>query len=550
MTRVDTTVQPDNPIFRADDQPWPEWVASFRQTQIDAMAEVLDHYARGADVVMLDAPTGTGKTLLAEMIRRAGNFDRALYVCNTIGLQEQMCRDFPYARLIKGRSNYLPLDGPAGATCGDCEGKECNWCIVDEMGGETRRCPYEIARGRALGSRLAVSNTAYFLAEANNVGKLGGRDLVIADESDTLEGILTGYVEFRIRDAWLRRLGVTAPKKGSHMPTVRRWVADVLDVELQRYTPHGNALERNRQARDVDRMRQDCARFLASDPELWIRDNDAGTMVYRPVIAASWGDDVLWRHGKKWLCMSGSIISTREQVASLGAGHLEVATVQVPMTFPAANRPVYVAPVANMSYKTKDDELPRMVDALTWILEQHPGDRVLVHCVSYKLAEQLHAAVAMSATGRPLFTYRNTAGRDHAFDAYAQTQGGVLFAASMDRGFDFADDLARVVVVAKVPFASLGDKQVAARLRTPGGNEWYAVQAARTVLQMTGRGVRNAEDRCATYILDSQFATNLYAKNRHLFPAWWRDAVQKSFNWMQMVKRDGARVGTRVGARD
>jgi Rad3-related DNA helicase len=529
---------PDDPIFNTDIQPWPAWVKGFRDTQVTAMALALDAYERGADVVMLDAPTGTGKTLLAEMIRRAGRFGSALYVCNTIGLQEQFLADFPYAELIKGRSNYLPLDGPAGATCADCAGKECGWCETPDGGVA---CPYRQARETALAAPLAVTNTAYFIAEANHVKGFSGRELVIADESDTLEGILTGYIEFRVPAKWLARLGLDEPKKGSHGATVARWVTDTLIPAVKAHKVRGHdELERAAEQRDKDTLLGACNRFVNSDIDEWVRDNDAGPVVYRPISCAAWGPELLWKHGQKWLCMSGSIISTREQVRSLGAMGLHVETVEVPMTFPRENRPIFVAPVADMSMKTQEDDLPKMVAAIENILANHPGDRVLIHCVSYRLADVLHRKLSLSTRdrvrGRAMLTYHNSRERDYAFDRYKAADGAVLFAPSMDRGFDFAGDLARVVIIAKVPFMSLGDKQVGRRLRAPGGEEWYAVQAVRTILQMTGRGVRSAEDTCATYILDRQFATNLYAKNMSLFPRWWRDGMVRGFNWKRLLE--------------
>ena len=96
-------------------------------------------------------------------------------------------------------------------------------------------CPYKQARTRALQSQLSVANTAYFIAEANHVGGFSGRDLVIADESDTLEGILTGYIEFRVPQKWLNRLGLDEPKKGSHGTTVTRWVSEVLTPALREW---------------------------------------------------------------------------------------------------------------------------------------------------------------------------------------------------------------------------------------------------------------------------------------------------------------------------
>lgn len=99
----------------------------------------------------------------------------------------------------------------------------------------------------------------------------------------------------------------------------------------------------------------------------------------------------------------------------------------------------------------------------------------------------------------------------------------------MDRGVDLKDDDCRVVVVAKVPFPYLGDKQVSARLHSPGGQAWYTVQTIRTLVQMTGRGVRHEDDWCESYVLDSVMLKQLWKKDKRLFPGWWAEAVDLKF---------------------
>jgi len=111
----------------------------------------------------------------------------------------------------------------------------------------------------------------------------------------------------------------------------------------------------------------------------------------------------------------------------------------------------------------------------------------------------------------------------------------VLFSHSMDRGVDLPGDMCSVVIIAKVPSPALGDKRVSARLHLPGGEQWYAVQAVRKVVQMSGRHVRSDTDVGVTYILDAQFTTNLWRRNRGLFPAWWREAVDSSFDVRQLM---------------
>ena len=100
------------------------------------------------------------------------------------------------------------------------------------------------------------------------------------------------------------------------------------------------------------------------------------------------------------------------------------------------------------------------------------------------------------------------------------SNGTVLVASSMDRGVDLPGDLCRVVVVMKIPFLNLGDKQISTRLYSgkKSGQLWYTVSAIRTLIQMCGRGIRSAEDQCDIYILDAQFE-RLY-RDKYLFPQW------------------------------
>ena len=69
-------------------------------------------YEAGLRIVLLDGPTGAGKTVVAEAVRRARG-RRGTYLCTRKSLQAQMVRDFCYAVELKGRDNYPTLDFPA-----------------------------------------------------------------------------------------------------------------------------------------------------------------------------------------------------------------------------------------------------------------------------------------------------------------------------------------------------------------------------------------------------------------------------------------------------
>src|SRR4030042_5679638 len=54
--------------------------------------------------VMLDAPTGSGKSIIGMVLSRL--LKKSIYCCTTKILQDQLTKDFPDIPILKGRSNY------------------------------------------------------------------------------------------------------------------------------------------------------------------------------------------------------------------------------------------------------------------------------------------------------------------------------------------------------------------------------------------------------------------------------------------------------------
>jgi ATP-dependent DNA helicase DinG len=200
-----------------------------------------------------------------------------------------------------------------------------------------------------------------------------------------------------------------------------------------------------------------------------------------------------------------------------------VSTVTVPSTFPPERRPIYIYPVASMSRKTKDDAYPIMAEAVEKVVNKHPDDKVLVHTVSYDFTRYLQGTLA--GLSSRLVAYHSAGDKQRAIDHYLYQPSSVLLAPSLDRGIDLPQDSCRAIVITKVPFPSLGDKQVSARLHSPGGQTWYNVRTIRSLVQMTGRGMRSEDDYCESYILDRNFLDMIWNKTRHLLPSWWKEAL-------------------------
>lgn len=503
----------------------PEWFEGFRGHQRDAICEVLDAYRRGADVVFLDGPTGSGKTLVGEAVRQAVG-GRAMYVCHSLGLQDQFATDFPYARVLKGASNYpTELMSYPDYTGADCT-PDCGWCTGAES------CPYKKARAAAQAGDLAVLNTAYFLNTINHTRAFENRRLVVIDEADTLEQLLMGFEEYRLSARFLRKLGLQVPKKGVHRNTVAKFITGEV---APRVTKMVTQLKRELEAGtlDVDGLRSmnqlqpyaERAKVVAAKYRAgqWVRCYDqTGAFILKPISVADVAGNRIWQHARLWLLMSATLVSTQEISSSLGMHGLRTETVTMPMTFPKEHRPIYAVPIEKVTAKTKETAYPRIAEAIGKVLERHPNDRVLVHTVNYEFARYLQAHVQ---TDRQKLTYQSASEREPILEEFRRRMAAVLFAPSLDRGFDFRDDDARVVIVAKLPYPYLGDQQIGARMNSPDGQYWYTIQTIRSLVQMTGRGVRSREDWAHTYILDAGFMDFL-RRNRHLLPGWWLSALR------------------------
>lgn len=504
-----------------------------RAYQIPAIMNILEAFEDGIKVVVLDAPTGSGKTIIAETTRLMLE-TRGIYVAHNKDLQQQFARDFPYSEILYGRANYQPVYAALnpGATCADCPGKNCTLCP------SPKECTYQLAKLDAFKSPVPVLNMAYWLNETKAERSMfSGRGLTVVDEADVLESVLMGQVEVSVSPRMQRLYDISPPskmtKEESHVAWGKQTVELLVSV-LRGLDERGRGtVAETRQKLSVDRLLRrvsEMVQSLESGECGWVYTGGAGSgrrrgdsIEFKPVEVRKFGRERIWGNDARFLLMSGSVVSPNMLLEGLGwDGDFHLVSVE--SQFPVKNRQVVVKSVADMTRKGQEEgSVDVMVRAVEKIAAEHPDERILVHTVSFKLAEALYVE---GRYDRPIFTYSEGRDRPAALQSLKNFDRAMLFAASMDRGIDLPDELCRVQIIAKVPFPYLGDKQVAARLyNTRDGELWYNVQVARTVLQMAGRGVRHVDDYCSCYVLDSSFR-RWYARWQQLLPKWFRMAVR------------------------
>lgn len=586
----------------------PAQFSEYRDPQWQAICEIDQAFQDGYKVVMVSAPTGAGKTLIAESARRLLG-TRGIYTCTTKVLQDQILRDFEdYAHVVKGRSNYTPLDeinglgfrSPEQITTADCDlGKAslpaCAKCpgytAGQSWGGgggvEARHCshchpwsecPYQVALRDAARSRLAVLNTALFLAETNYKSNslFRGWPIVLMDEADKLEEELMRFIEVNISARMRKYLGITLPKHKTVDEEWAVWLSEIVipalnkkivslinqreltldglgDVKKKRMLKQLEQLQSALGSVSTYEIDEETGEEIPSIAQGWVYTGSEGkdadpekvTITFKPVMVRDYAQNYLWSKGAKFVLLSATLISGEQMAYDLGLEDDEWTVVEVESSFPIERRPIIPIGTVDVTAKNTDEAYPVLVRQTADILDQHPDERILVHTVSYKLTKELYYNLRKEPRFRDrLYTYFNAGEREDALERYLADPRGVLFAPSFDRGVDLHGDDCSVIVVTKMPFLYLGDAQVKTRAYATGyrGKTWYAMQTIRTLCQMTGRGMRSKDDQCVTYILDNKFV-GLYKGNKKLFPNWWSDAIVWSGNdpkWREPLNDLGA----------
>lgn len=490
-------------------------------------------------VFLLDAPTGIGKSLIGIGVHRILRAS-CVYVTRTKQLQGQIMKDFAgLAVELKGKANYPCVlnqetyEKYPEITADDCRYGKPSQC--PEYGD----CPYHCMKEKAKRSPLVVLNDAYFLNEANGLYSVfSGRQLLVVDEVDSIEAGLLNYIEFKITTRLIDQYGLKMPEKPFLKQSWLDWIPGVLRSlapaiegadELLGGVPVGSwgtrELEVQRRKKSMAKL-FDRLSFLQSECDSsWIFYSQEVTngyeYVFKPVNIGKYSGKYLWDHATRALGMSGTIFSAEITCRDLGIHSADYMRVESP--FPIENRPIYFRPVCNLTHKTMEAELPKLRDDIDQIVQLYRNGKVLVHTASYKirdfLAENLYCQSRIMT--------HNSVDREAALIEFKTTGGAsVMLSPSFDRGVDLPEeDNCQAVIVAKVPYLNLSDPQVKAKVDQPGGWEWYALKAAQTLVQETGRSIRSPTQKCDCWILDSQFS-RLRSRMEGTIPDWWMKAVK------------------------
>ncbi|UIO99712.1 ATP-dependent DNA helicase [Halobaculum sp. CBA1158] len=522
---------------------------SFRGTQESALSAIADAFADGNRVVLVRAPTGSGKSLLARAIAGAARTVEeaspsqatgAYYTTPQVSQLDDVAADdlLEDLNVIRGKSNYTCIlpgeeDTPVNrAPCARQRGYDCS---------VKHRCPYYSDRAIASNRPIAAMTLAYFMQTAGS-DVFRKRDVVVVDEAHGLAEWAEMYATIEL-----------SPE------TVPVWdevgVPDVHDHEVgpvERTARFGDALvgvcERAKddllakgdltpeEAARRDRLQElisEVKWFLedyrdAESATTWVvdqPDGEGGALTIKPLDPERYLKHTVWDRGNRFALLSATILSKESFCRGVGLDPSEVALVDVEHTFPVENRPLYDVTQGKMTYEHRDETLPKVARLCLRLLARHPDEKGLIHAHSYAIARQLTERLGQFGVGARVRSH-DSDDRDAQLEAWkASDDPEVFVSVKMEEALDLNGDLCRWQVLCKAPYLNTSDSRVAARLED-GQWAWYHRAALRTVIQACGRVVRAPDDHGATYLADSSLL-DLFERARADTPSWFRDQIDR-----------------------
>ena len=236
---------------------------------------------------------------------------------------------------------------------------------------------------------------------------------------------------------------------------------------------------------------------------------------YAPILSEQFANDYL--RAKKIVLMSATIFGPEYWSHRLGIEDVEY--LEVPSSFPAQNRPIYIQPVCSVSQKwwDKPDEQKKLINAIDNIIKRHIPKKGLIHSVSYRLTDWILTNSMFAGSG-----YLIKGDSDQAVDDWKKADKGILVSPRATEGVDLPDELCDFIIIPKVPYLSLGDQVTRLQMQEiPGFYEYKAMSA---IIQGAGRGMRHKDDKCDTYILDQNWY-HLFRGMKDQLPRWFTEAL-------------------------
>jgi Rad3-related DNA helicase len=548
---------------------------SFRPQQKEVILDIVKAFFEGdCNLYLLDAPTGSGKSIIAMTV--AGfltEFKMKGYIlASDLMLQTQYEKDLKWYNLqwgsIKGVDNYTCTVNSDKFSMGECRLKNTSYEEAESLPC-FNDCGYLYSRKAAIKAPVSILNYSYWLIQRNYVeGKMQEngrgvpfprRDFTLCDEAHKVSEIVQNHFSPRIDDKSFDKLdklrSILIKNNIAHVrhaPAKIRSTINSLKRETDPDKIYFHLKEFELILLDFVKCGLKLKEYTASKypknvvvPKEWrfylglsdwAKDCHCKFEDYNHIISQV-GLDMMIKNDQgeqvMFNCLDESYMMDRHFHSQAGFKLLMTATMGDPAAFlqniGAKNAryfkmdthfdfeksPIYFYPKRRMSMSQKEKNMPWLQNKINEILIDHPEETGIIHSGSYENSMKIYEALS-EANRKRVVVYQGSQEKEVALQRFLTEKNLVLMGPSILEGLDLSSDKSRFQVFVKVPFPSLGDKFVSAKMGYQP--DWYDWKTVISVLQGVGRSVRSKEDWAVTYFLDGCLV-DLLKRRRSSFPS-------------------------------
>lgn len=500
-------------------------------------------YENDKDICVLEAPTGTGKSIIElALCRYQVQLGGNSYITTPQRVLQREFKTWNGVKIMMGKGSYdcNVVHGATAATA-PC-GKSGSFREQHPIDCSDAKCPYFYALRSAQESSIVVHNYASLMAQAHIGRHFGSRSLICLDEGHTAVHWIRNYMSCDFMPSDLQALTNTEPPKDLQwfagwlrwtlmdVDEIPRDLPDPIQITLRKLFAHRWAfglltredLEAKWIETDQDKPFNEFAKRHLKDSgavpwtTLWNEPNKWHRRGWWSMIPLKVAPMVgsLTNLGAKVLIVTATALNKALFCVELGITNKNPAFVVMDSAFDSGSRPVVRDYVGSMSFKHRRQTMPRMLDKLAEIANKHRSEPGIIHTVSHKLSWDLGTGLRERLGGRPVEILPRGPDRDFVIDRFlsgALGPSAILIGPSMMEGVDGKGDSCRWQVLTKAPWMHMGDPVVRFLLDSPNANTrrwaraWYTWKAAQQAVQGIGRVCRSRSDYGVTYILDSSY---------------------------------------------
>lgn len=492
----------------------------------EALDRIKKAFDDGKRFVLIDAPTGSGKSGIAVACARKYN---SVILTPTKLLQEQYAstKEFGREYTIKGKANYCC--GLPGLTHVPVSESVCASDTVTEHSRQLLPEFIDLPKGKnkissILKSKCAEKGVCPYYTKIHSIGKVPGAvlnydlffllkrypgqkfgvdmgDTLILDEAHQLTDKVRDIFGFAFSTKSFKRLfgdsSGDRKKIDNKLEEPVKWLERVLGVAQGRLVLEKDGKKVAKFDSFVKKASYILAQELSDEKKFYIEDKRDEVEI-KPL-------DLRFLKGKiffpfnRVVMLSATFPGNFKEIFALKDEECEVIT--IPSTFSKEKRPIFFAKDApklnKSSVLTKYSQNISLLDS---ILDAHKDHKGIIHTGNYKFMDQLRKIYGRN---KRFIWVGQDKDKDEMLEKHSKSQDPtILVSPSMMEGLDLKDDLARFGVILKVPYPMLDEYTRRMMKIYPS---WYDSLTATNVCQAYGRQVRTAEDWSYFYIVDGTF---------------------------------------------